>query len=340
MILEVRFGLLAAIGAGMLALGGCVGSATDVPVGGQIIEVSRTTASPDSPTTTPSRTVSPQEQATWQAGEAKYGTAVALATTEAMILPGCGGSWDHSESPDGAWKSLHCTNDGMGVYSQKDHSKAWYFSYFDVYGSRYQGGIHRGRLAPVHWSDDGKYLYFVAVWSGDGGCVMYDDGSALFKLDLSTGKYIMLIAPTSDFSFGSFSFSNGDAYVAYIGMNAERHAVLTLLDLHSDARTDISLGNRYLEAGNVIWSPDNRRILFSADAGDCGNQIYYLVLMDLQDRVRTTIAESSLPIPKLLGWNTADRVLVQEETTGNLFYMGLPSGATTPYTGPTLTPAP
>ncbi len=290
---------------------------------------------------TPTRTASPKELATWQAGESRYQTAVALGATEQSLLPDCRGWWDHSESPDGEWKTLECISDGMGVYNQMDHSKAWYLSYYDLYGLPYENGNHFGHVYPIHWSADGKYLYLVPRWSGDGGCVMYDDGSALYRLDLASGARVLLIPPTADRLYGSFSFSNADTYVAHIALSPAQPAVLTLLDLRDGTTTDISLGKRYAEGGYLIWSPDNQEVLFSARSrGECETMTYYIVLMDLRQRAQKIIKEGTEAQFVPVEWASENQVVVQAIESGYLFNMQLPSGEMKPYSGPAILPTP
>ncbi len=319
----------------------CAGSMESSPGATEVATIVARTVLSVTPAITPTRTASPQELATWQADESRNQTAVALATTEQALLPGCGGFSDRTYSPNASWVVLRCLNSGMGVYSVSDSSKAWYFSYNDVYGSKYQNGLHNGYVLPLHWSNDSRYLYFTALWVGDGGCPMYLDGSALYRLDLSSGQYSLLIGPRDAAPYGSFSFSNGDAYVANIQRSADEHAVLTLLDLASLTKKDILLGNKYVEGGSLIWSPDNRQVFFSARRGeDSCNMTYYLVLLDLKDRVQRIVLQGAGAEYIPVAWDSGTRVIVQALNSGNLFYMDVSSGEISTYTGPALTSTP
>ena len=130
------------------------------------------------PTSTLTSTLSPQQQVTKEYPD----SAIATMDAEMTIIPNCVLPLYRDHSPDGSWIALECLENGIGVYNLNDSSKSWYFSYYDTFGSRYENGNRSGRLKPEHWSVDGKYLYFAPFIGGDGGCVYYAEGQALFRL--------------------------------------------------------------------------------------------------------------------------------------------------------------
>ncbi len=335
---RIEFAAIAFGGSIALVFGGCgTGAATPVPRA--LPDTALPSASAE-PSATPTATVSSQEIATRQAVESISATWEAVNATEMAALPECGWAEDRYDSPDGKWIAIRCIDNGLGVYFRTDPSRHWYFSYYDLYGAEYQHGNRLGHLYPLHWSSDGKSLYFVARWSGDGGCPMYLDGSALYRLDLGTGVYSELIADSGEYPYGSFSIANDDAYAAHIPRSPDGHAVLVLLNLATKVQEVIPLGDTYKEGGSLIWSPDNQRIVFSARSGDddCV-ATYYVVLMNLADRSQKIMLRGGtayLPV----SWESANQVVLQTDTPGELFTLDLVSGKVTPRQASGATPTP
>ncbi len=327
----MQFAAIAVSGCIALALGAC-GTGPAVT----------TSAAPTAPAQTaePTATVSPHEIATRQAVESISATWEAVNATEMAALPECGWAEERYDSPEGKWVAVRCIDNGLGVYVRTDPSRHWYFSYYDLYGAKYQHGNRLGHLYPLQWSSDGKSLYLVARWSGDGGCPIYVDGSGLYRLDLASGVYTELIVDADKYPYGSFSIANDDAYAAHIPRSPDGHAALILLDLSTDRQEVIPLGDTYREGGSLIWSPDNQRIVFAARSGDddCA-ATYYVVSMNLTDRSQKIMLRGTtayLPV----SWETADQVLLQTDSTGELFTLDLASGEIEPRRASGATPTP
>lgn len=281
--------ILAYLCAFSLLIESCANNTAVVPTKTQVFNPSHIPSAPQSPTLTMTftPTLSPAQQATREFQNSIFATA----QSEMAILPGCGAPIDRNYSPDGNWVAIQCVNYGMGVYNSKDLANAWFFSYYETFGLKYENGNHFGSLMPKHWSVDGKYLYFAPFIGGDGGCEWYIEGQALLQLDLSTGKLSEILSPTIDSTYYNFSFSHDDKYLAYFETWKE-HPVLNLLDLVAGTKQEVPLGKKYSGAGFLIWSPDNKQALFSARSGEeCEGMIYYIVLMNMNNHSQKIILE-------------------------------------------------
>jgi hypothetical protein len=260
-----------------------------------------------------------------------------LATVEAemTILAGCGAPLKRYYSPDQNWVAVECVNDGgLGVYNPRDPSKAWFLSYYQAFGLKHANGNFPGRLIPKHWSVDGKYLYFFPHEDKDAGCIWYPEGQALLRLDLSTGKFLEILVPDEDSIDYNFSFSNNDTYLGYFETGQE-YPTLYLRNLLTGAIQKIFIGEQFTEAGFLVWSPDNRQVLFSARSGaDCNNMTYYLVLVNTRNYAQKIILEGKtarfLPF-QWLEENQAIVTFIKSDYSRDYFYLDLTTGATRPY---------
>ncbi len=270
-------------------------SRTNIPTARPSIRPSMTFRPTISPTITktPSATLSLNENATHEAKDIVMATFEARYATEAAIFSECGPS-DHYYSPDGKWVALKCLNSMTVVYSLSDYSKAWLLKYNEIFGFEDVRLNQFESIIPWHWSVDGHYLY-LSVFPRylDGGCADFHSGEALIRLDLETGKVTQTLQPGSEgLKLYGFTFSKNDTYLAYFRTWLE-HPILNIQNLVTGEEQHIPIGDQYDEAGDVIWSPDETRIVFSArtltDA--CENIVYYLVMMDLDDYRQTVLLE-------------------------------------------------
>ena len=259
--------------------------------------------------------------------------------TEIAIFPGCGTPIEHDYSPDGQWVALEC--DYMtGVYNLNDLSKAWSLKYNEIFGIADKQENYSIMISPTHWSVDGRYLYLTIRPFMDGGCPKYGGGISLIRLDLLTGKIIQTLRLTENgFGLYEFSFSKDDAYLAYFQTWID-HPILNIRNSINGDERHIPLGEQYNEAGNVIWSPDKSRIIFSARSGEnCENLVYYLVMMNLDNLKQTILLEGPTFDYYPIDWTEENNILLD---LGALGYgsLNLATKEITPYLTPTPTPNP
>ena len=256
------------------------------------------------------------------------------------IVPKCGWSGNHNYSPDGNWVAFECLENGMGIYNLKDSSKSWFFSYYDTFGLKYENGNHFGKIKPKYWSNDGKYLYFFPFFGGDGGCVFYAEGQALFRLDLESGKYSEVLLPTENSSYYNFSFSNDEKYLGYFEV-WQKYPILNLLNLTTNKHQEIPLGEKYSGAGYLIWSQDDNQVLFSARSGDeCESMVYYLVTLNLENQIQKIVFEGDKEKYFPVKWIDENLILVEAGFSEEYFYLNTGTGEILPYNEPTSTPRP
>jgi len=239
-----------------------------------------------------------------------------------------------SYSPDGKWLAAECSEHGMIVSSLTDHSRSWFFSYRNIYGVKYDNGNEFGEVQPKHWSADGRYLYFVPFFYGDGGCAFYYQAQGLLRLDLSSGEYTELLSPDKNGFTYNISFSEDDRYLGYIQTWTE-YPTLILNNLVAQTQQEVLLGDQYSGAGNFVWSQDHTQALFSARSGnDCLDMTYYLVLLNMNDFEQKVILEEKWEEPyKPIEWTDATHITVAEWFSGTLHSLDLTTGDLHPITG-------
>jgi hypothetical protein len=342
-----RIAAIAVLSMTVLLLDSCVhapvGSPADIKAPPSLIASlpSVTSVVTNASTVTATPSISPEQAAMVQTRAAGQATFEAINATEAVVLPKCGGSMDRSVSPMGNWVAVRCVNYGLGVYNRTNPSKAYFLSYYDLRGSLFNTGDRFGNVRSIHWGADGDSLYFSASpLQGDGGCSLGAYESWLFKLDLFSGRFARLADAVSAFlpEDNSLSFSSGDVYLAFVSRRPDNRIILVSLDLSGHKTTELALGKDVVSAFGLVWSPDNQRILLSAETGEtCENISYRLVLVDLRNQNQKILINGDFfPV----SWDEGERVLLEGGSSDHLFYVDVSSGAITAYSGPTLTPTP
>ena len=262
----------------------------------------------------------------------------AQATSETLHIevnkrvPECGFASSFSYSPDDQWVAFECLEPGMGVYNINEPTKAWYFSYHDVFGLKYQNGNHFGKLRPLHWSGGGSYLYFTALTVGDGGCPHHLKGYTLLKLELSTGTYTDLFKSSNSLGYYDFSFSNEDTFLAYVEAWQEQKAI-TLKETATGKTFEFALDKKYTSAGDIIWSPDNAFLAFSARTGEeCETSTYDIIVMNLTDHHQSIILSNSTQYYRPIQWLDKYRILVDTNPyTEDYYELDLQTGKLSPH---------
>jgi hypothetical protein len=290
-------------------------------------------------TSTP--TMSSSQRATEDARNSIIATTEAHETTEASVFPNCGWPSNRNYSPDGNWIAVECSNYGLGVYSADDHSKAWFFSYYDDFANKYGSNIHDGHLRVKHWSTNGQYLYIMPFFGGDGGCPAYYEGQALLSIELSTGEISDIVSPSDFWSYYNFSFSNDEELISYFETWLE-HPVLKIRSF--DKQIEIPIGNNYSGAGDLIWSQDNNQVLFSAKSGEeCENLKYYLIVLNLKDRSQKVVLEGEdADKYQPIQWINENQVMLADyDYSTEIYYsLNLTTGEVSEYSQPAATAKP
>jgi beta-lactamase regulating signal transducer with metallopeptidase domain/WD40 repeat protein len=105
-----------------------------------------------------------------------------------------------------------------------------------------------GNFVNVHWSKDGRWLYF-------GGFLPGESRDALFRRDMQTGKVTELFDPPS--KFGSWTISPDGQQIAYSG--SKPGAIKVIPVTGGEPRVVAKVKN----ASSMFWTPDGRYLVYA-----------------------------------------------------------------------------
>lgn len=129
---------------------------------------------------------------------------------------------------------------------------------------------------PVQWSRDGSYLYFTDEPYGIGGYILFWGGPDLQQVDLATGT-ITEVLPDQG-CLCAMSLSPDDAMLAIIvGIDPLELVLRNILD-GTERRTQLE--SEHWQAGNIVWSPDSKALMYTMAIGDPEKEAYSIVRVD------------------------------------------------------------
>lgn len=186
---------------------------------------------------------------------------------------------------------------------------------------------------PLHWSADGRYLYFTNAPVPD-GCALFVNASDLQRLDLTDGS-IHEVLPTN--STWSLAIAPDGKRVAY-----RKGDELYLLDLATANYAAIKPAGVESDAtwGNFVWSPDSQKVAFTIAYQPCQPPAWShsLVVVDPQTLMMTTVMEKDMRRLTIIAWEDTKQILLTD-SEGKLWSLALETGAVTPVQNTLLPPS-
>lgn len=211
-------------------------------------------------------------------------TQVELSFMETLVVPCTAASPNFSYSPNKDWVVANCgSNNQDGIttrFARSDGSKLVNVSFNDAYIKPYKtddvnmSSMLKQSFIPVRWTLNEDYVYLavpatirISPYKG------YD---GLFRLNLSNGKMIPVLRPaTAPLSVSyAFQFSPSGNKLAYINQSIQT-VTIVIDDTATGYQQTITLDPRFVKAGSLLWSDDEKRLVVSAIDGDTngGNSI-------------------------------------------------------------------
>lgn len=217
-----------------------------------------------------------------------------------------------STSPDGQWTAqvtaAFPASSGGKYYTQLKVSKADGTLEWVVVDEWLEWGLGYTIPQPLHWSRDGRYLYFTNQPVPD-GCAVFVNGSDLHRVDLSNGRVEDLVP-----SVGLWlSLSPDETMLAYIGYG-DRGLVIRDLTTGAEQEVRFDPGQPY-QAGHIVWSPEGTALMVTLALQPCATDwadSTSIVRVEIPLLAQRTLIREDTRRFITVEWSTVDKVLLQD----------------------------
>jgi len=300
-----------------------VSGACASPVANQYTPTEQTTSTPsqESGIETPLKTPSPQAAATNTQIPTRTDTAMPVASgtatpemsaikTQMAALPDSD-TWTNT-SPDGKWTAEGHVKTETGIvmgdyelyYVQltvvsADQSTQWILvDEVDNYGLGY--------TTPqiLHWSPDGRYLYYTNRPHVD-GCGLFVTASDLWQVNLADGEITQVFSEGAQ----SYSFSPDGNQLAMLTWSTP--PALVIHELSSGKQQAVTLD--FDDAGAVVWSPDGDTIAMTVATKPCqAGWAQGILLLDVSTLIPTVILEPDERLLQTTDWPETGKIILED----------------------------
>ncbi|MCB8945356.1 MAG: hypothetical protein H6658_16535 [Ardenticatenaceae bacterium] len=231
-------------------------------------------------------------------------------------------------SPDGRWQATASRTEPVVILQ----SEKFYTSLTVTDGTTIWAPVAEWRsyglgdvaVAVVRWSADGRYLYYTNTGSTD-GCGLFFTGTDLHRLDVSDGTVQTIL---EDGLTGNFSLSPDETAVAYLRFNGQGIVAVVQNVASGQADSVVAAETADGQAGNILWSPDNGRFLFTIAHNPCSDDwTHSIVRVDAADITAVTLIANDPRRFTILEWadSTGTTVRLQDDG-GNTWLLNVDSG--------------
>lgn len=232
-------------------------------------------------------------------------------------------------SPDGQWLATAGQSAPMMIEDREflyvaltvtDGTNTW-----DVVDQWRGYGLGYTWPAVFQWSNDGQSLYYTNLTSID-GCSIFNNGSDLYRLDLSNGMTEELLAEGSTFNL---SLSPDESKLAYIS----RQLAFVVIDLASGSEQSVSLVNNTLpsQADKILWSSDGETAVVTIVHNPCSaDESSTIMRLNVPDITATALVENDERAFRIDSWvNTEENEIRLVDKAGAFWRLNIESGALT-----------
>ncbi|MEK7275813.1 MAG: hypothetical protein AAB427_00550, partial [Chloroflexota bacterium] len=179
---------------------------------------------------------------------------------------------------------------------------------------------------PAQWSSDGRYLYFTDEPYGIGGYILFWGGPDLQQVDLATGTIIEILPDQGCLCALSLS-PDGTLLAVITGIGPLE---LVLRDLATGTERKTVLEDGHLQAGNIVWSPDGKALMFTMAISDPEKEAYSIVRVDAGTLAQTVLIHDDPRLLETIVWADAKTVWLNSTLMlGGAWRMDADTGETT-----------
>lgn len=157
---------------------------------------------------------------------------------------------------------------------------------------------------PVQWSRDGRYLYFTDEPYGIGGYILFWGGPDLQQVDLATGAITEILPDQGCLCAMSLS-PDGTLLAVITGIDPLELVLRNILD-GTERRTQLESG--HWQAGNIVWSPDGKSLMYTMAIGDPEKESYSIVRVDVGTLAQTVLIHDDPRLLETIVWADAKTV--------------------------------
>lgn len=214
-------------------------------------------------------------------------------------------------SPDGIWQIEGLTAlpkaDGEQYYTEMQVKKADGSAAWRPVASWSNFGLGYTTPQPIHWSPDGRYLYFTNAPVPD-GCGLFVNASDLQRLDLANGE-VQEVLPAN--TTWSLAIAPDGKTVAY-----SKADEVFLLDLATGELKSqkVMTEESNLQLGNFTWSPDSQKLAFTIAYAPCQPPAWShsILSIDAQSLSTTTLLQPDQRRFTITEWTEATQLFLTD----------------------------
>ncbi|MGA9397742.1 MAG: hypothetical protein WBV22_05710 [Anaerolineaceae bacterium] len=235
-----------------------------------------------------------------------------------------------SESPSKLWLFYNICNDPIAeqesvslLYNQKtnEYRVYPYCAYINTCDKEHEDFIVY--ISAKAWSADGEFLYAEFNMSG-GDSAYFPSPSGLLVYNLTTGVSSIYHAHV-----GIYEFSTDSSTLVIIDRNEPYPPVVIIRDLADETDFSFTLESQYVEAGNIVWSPDDNYIAFIAveevePYSLDKRPAYSVMLIELSTRQLYTIIDEYANRLYILTWRDGHILEIVDEYTQDILKYSIP----------------
>ncbi|MBL8099072.1 MAG: PD40 domain-containing protein [Anaerolineales bacterium] len=219
-------------------------------------------------------------------------------------------------SPNKIWYIAYCkypdSNLDYTIIINTANSTSWELPFYKIWGVNQKGqyhpeGIKQGQMTITEWSKDGRYVFIEPQYCCvDGPGMIFVDGYGLFRLELNTGDLIKI-----DQDASAFSLSPLGTELVFYKDNSQK---VYIENLETKKQIYFVINEKYEKAGIFNWSPDGKKIVFSAaDENWFEDQSgFALYIIDLDTNSLKFVVHETEIFFTALNWLSNNEVLIAD----------------------------
>ncbi len=162
---------------------------------------------------------------------------------------------------------------------------------------------------PLHWSRDGRYVYFTNRPNPD-GCSMFINGADLWRINLATGEQQQVMPAQAIW----LTLSPDERMIAYIAQGRPKKLVLRDIKTGQERETPLQVENDAF-AGRIVWASDGSALALTIAENSCRTYQWTQGIL----HVNTTILAQTMLIPndarllQTLDWREPNKILLRDK---------------------------